>query len=193
MIDELARAAETAATVSASTDAEVADKAAGLLVEWAEQFDPALLRRMGTRILDHVAPDLADAAAAAALEAEAARAARDRHVTISEQTGGRLRLSGTLDAEAAALLRAVIDPLGAPSGSDDTRSAGERRHDALADVCRLALSIGELPENGGDPAQIVVMTSYDGLTQLLGAGAGAGAGALDIGPHLTSDAVRRLA
>ncbi|MET8117958.1 DUF222 domain-containing protein [Micromonospora sp. NPDC005189] len=179
--------AETAATVSASTGAEVADKAAGLLVEWAEQFDPSLLRRMGTQILDHVAPDLADAAAAAALEAEAARATRDRHVTISEQTGGRLRLSGTLDAEAAALLRAVIDPLGAPSGPDDTRSAGERRHDALADVCRLALRTGELPENGGDPAQIVVTTSYDGLTQLLGAGA------LDIGPQLTPEAVRRLA
>ncbi len=43
-----------------------------MLVEWAGQFDPALLRKLGTRILDHVAPDLADAAAAAALAAEAA-------------------------------------------------------------------------------------------------------------------------
>ncbi|MBM0234372.1 DUF222 domain-containing protein [Micromonospora sp. STR1_7] len=178
---------DTAATVSGSAGAEVADKAVGVLVEWAGQFDPTLLRRMGTRILDHVAPDVADAAAAAALAAEAARAARDRHVTISEQTGGRLRLSGTLDAEAAALLRAVIDPLSAPSGPDDTRSAGQRRHDALGDVCRLALRAGELPENGGDPAQIVVTTSYDGLTRQLSAGA------LDIGLRLSPDTVRRLA
>ncbi|WP_405426115.1 DUF222 domain-containing protein [Micromonospora sp. NBC_00617] len=178
---------DAAATVSASAGAEVADKAVGVLVEWAEQFDPTLLRKMGTRILDHVAPDLADAAAAAALKAEDARAARDRHVTISEQTGGRLRVAGTLDAEAAALLRAAIDPLTAPSGPDDSRSPGQRRHDALADVCRLALRTGELPEHGGDPAQVVVTTSYDGLTRQLDAGA------LDIGPHLTPDSVRRLA
>lgn len=179
--------ADTAAAVSASAGVEVADKAVGVLVEWAAQFDPSLLRRMGTRILDHVAPDLADAAASAALDAEAARAARDRHVTISEQAGGRLRLSGTLDAEAAALLRAVIDPLSAPSGPDDTRCAGQRRHDALADVCRLALRTGELPENGGDPAQLVVTTGYDGLASQLGAGT------LDIGLRLTPATVRRLA
>ncbi|MEV1315249.1 DUF222 domain-containing protein [Micromonospora arborensis] len=179
--------ADTAAVVSASAGAEVADKAVGVLVEWAEHFDPTLLRKMGTRILDHVAPDVADAAAAAALEAEAARLARDRHITISEQAGGRLRLSGTLDAEAAALLRAVVDPLSVPSGLDDTRSAGQRRHDALADVCRLALRTGELPEQGGDATQIVVTTSYDGLTRQLHAGA------LDIGLRLAPDTVRRLA
>ncbi len=179
--------ADTAATVSASAGTDVADEAVGLLVEWAEQFDPTLLRRMGTRILDHVAPDLADAAAAAALAAEAARAERDRHVTISEQTEGRLRLTGTLDAEAAALLRAAIDPLSAPSGPDDTRSPGQRRHDALSDVCRLALRAGELPEHGGDPAQVVVTTSYEGLTRQLGAGA------LDIGLELTPETVRKLA
>ncbi|MEU8115130.1 DUF222 domain-containing protein [Micromonospora sp. NPDC048947] len=179
--------ADTAATVSASAGAEAADKAVGVLVEWAGQFDPTLLRKLGTRILDHVAPDLADAAAAAALAAEAARAARDRHVTISEQAGGRLRLSGTLDAEAAALLRAVIDPLSALSGPDDTRCAGQRRHDALADVCRLALRTGELPENGGDPAQLVVTIDYDGLARQLGGGT------LDVGLRLTPDAVRRLA
>ncbi|MET8261310.1 DUF222 domain-containing protein [Micromonospora sp. NPDC005205] len=179
--------ADTAATVTASAGPEVAEKAVGVLVEWARQFDPTLLRRLGARILDHVAPDLADAAAAAALAAEAARAARDRHVTISTQTDGRLRLSGTLDAESAALLRAVIDPLSAPTDPEDTRCAGQRRHDALADVCRLALRTGELPENGGDPAQIVVTTGYDGLTRQLGAGA------LDVGLRLTPDTVRRLA
>lgn len=178
---------DTAATVSAVAGAEVADKAVGVLVEWAGQFDPILLRRMGTRILDHVAPDLADAATAAALAAEEARAARDRHVTISERAGGRLRLSGTLDAEAAALLRAVIDPLSAPSGPDDARCPGQRRHDALVDVCRLALRTGELPESGGEPAQIVVTTGYDGLTRQLGAGA------LDTGLRLTPDTVRQLA
>ncbi|MEV4767326.1 DUF222 domain-containing protein [Micromonospora chokoriensis] len=186
-LDQARVIADTAATVTASAGAEVADKAVGVLVEWAGQFDPTLLRRMGTRILDHVAPDLADAAAAAALAAEDARATRDRHLTISEQTDGRLRLTGILDAETAGLLRAAIDPLSAPSGPDDTRCAGQRRHDALADVCRLALRTGDLPDSGGDPAQIVVTTGYDALTRKLSAGA------LDIGLQLTPDTVRRLA
>ncbi|WFF03610.1 HNH endonuclease signature motif containing protein [Micromonospora sp. WMMD964] len=179
--------ADTAATVTASAGAEVAEKAVGVLVEWAGQFDPTLLRRMGSRILDHVAPDLADAAAAAALAAEDARATRDRHLTLSAQTDGRLRLTGTLDAETAGLLRAAIDPLSAPAGPYDGRSPGQRRHDALADVCRLALRTGDLPEHGGDPAQIVVTTDYDTLTRQLGSGT------LDIGVRLTPDTVRRLA
>ncbi|MGW4677379.1 DUF222 domain-containing protein [Micromonospora taraxaci] len=186
-LDQARVIADTATTVQTTADTETADKAVGVLVEWAGQFDPTLLRRMSTRILDHVAPDLADAAAAAALAAEDARATRDRHLTISEQTDGRLRLTGTLDAETAALLRAAIDPLSAPAGPDDTRCPGQRRHDALTDVCRLALRTGELPDSGGDPAQIVVTTGYDTLTRQLSAGA------LDIGLQLTPDTVRRLA
>ncbi|MET8372253.1 DUF222 domain-containing protein, partial [Micromonospora profundi] len=174
---------DTVATVHAAADTPTADKAVDVLIGWAGQFDPTLLRRMGARILDHVAPEIADAAAEAALRAQEARAARDRQVTVSEQPDGRLRLSGILDAEAAAVLRAAIDPLTAPAGPDDTRSPGQRRHDALADICRLALRTSELPDNGGDPAQIVVTTSYDTLTRQLGVGA------LDTGLHLTPDTV----
>ncbi|MGV9213994.1 DUF222 domain-containing protein [Micromonospora sp. RB23] len=179
--------ADTVTTVHSAAGAAVADKAAGVLVEWAGQFDPTLLRRMSTRILDHVAPDVADAAAKAALDADARRADRDRHLTVSEQTDGRLRLAGTLDAETAGLLRAAIDPLSGPTGPDDTRTPGQRRHDALADVCRLALRTGELPERGGEPAQIVVTSDYDTLSQQLGAGT------LDTGLTLTPQTVRRLA
>ncbi|TNH30091.1 DUF222 domain-containing protein [Micromonospora orduensis] len=179
--------AETVETVHATAGAEAADKAIGVLVEWAKQFDAALLRKLGTRILDHVAPEVADAAAEAALRAQESRAARDRHVTVSEQPDGRLRLTGILDVEAAALLRAAIDPLSAPGGPDDTRTAGQRRHDAVADVCRLALRTDELPEHGGDLAQLVITTGYDELTRQLGIGT------LDAGLHLTPQAVRRLA
>ncbi|MFG2046933.1 DUF222 domain-containing protein [Micromonospora sp. NPDC048935] len=186
-VEQVRVIAGTVETVHTSAGAEAADKAVGVLVEWAAQFDAALLRKLGTRILDHVAPDVADAAAEAALRAQESRASRDRHVTISEQPDGRLRLTGILDTETAAALRAAIDPLTAPSGPDDTRTPGQRRHDALTDVCRLALRTGELPDNGGDVAQVVVTTSYDGLTQQLGSGA------LDIGAHLTPEAVRRLA
>ncbi|MEV1073135.1 HNH endonuclease signature motif containing protein [Micromonospora parva] len=179
--------ADTVQTVHGTAGTEAADKAVGVLVDWATQFDAALLRRLGTRILDHVAPEIADAAAEAALRAHESRTARDRHITISEQTDGRLRLTGILDTEAAAALRAAIDPLTTPTGPDDTRSAGQRRHDALADVCRLALRTGELPERGANPAQVVVTTGYDALARQLGSGT------LDTGLQLTPEAVRRLA
>ncbi|MCG5440032.1 HNH endonuclease signature motif containing protein [Micromonospora foliorum] len=183
-LDQARVIADTVETVNRSADAETADKAVGVLTDWARQFDPTHLRKLGTRILDHVAPD---AAAQAALDAEARRAAHDLHLTLSEQTDGRLRLTGTLDTETAALLRAAIDPLTTPSGPDDTRSPGQRRHDALAEVCRLTLRTGELPDNGGDSAQIVITTTYDALTAKLAAGT------LDTDLSLTPDTVRRLA
>ncbi|MEU8254598.1 DUF222 domain-containing protein [Micromonospora inaquosa] len=186
-VEQVRVIADTVQTAHTTAGAQAADKAVGVLVGWAAQFDAALLRKLGTRILDHVAPDVADAAAEAALRAQESRAVRDRHVTVSEQPDGRLRLTGILDTEAAALLRAAIDPLTAPTGPDDTRTPGQRRHDAVADVCRLALRTGELPENGGDPTQIVVTTGYDGLTRQLGSGA------LDFGQQLTPETVRRLA
>ncbi|MDG9674507.1 HNH endonuclease signature motif containing protein [Micromonospora sp. DH14] len=186
-LDQAQVITDTATTVHTAAGAEAADKAVSLLTDWDGQFDPAHLRKLGTRILGHVAPDLADAAAHAALDADARRATRDRHLTLSEQTDGRLRLTATLDTETAGLLRAAIDPLSAPSGPDDQRSPGQRRHDALADVCRRTLRTGELPDHGGDPTQIVVTTSYDGLTRQLGSGA------LDTGLQLTPEAVRRLA
>ncbi|MBM7489217.1 hypothetical protein JOD64_000439 [Micromonospora luteifusca] len=196
-LDQARVIADTVTTVHTAAGPEAADKAVGVLVHWAGQFDPTLLRKLGTRILDHVAPDIADTAARAALQAETTRATRDRHLTLSEQTDGRLRLTGTLDAETAGLLRAAIDPLTAPSGPDDARTPGQRRHDALADVCRLSLRTGQLPEHGGEPAQIVVTTSYDGLARQLNTSTlDTGllhAGTLDTGLHLTPETVRRLA
>ncbi|WP_405430404.1 DUF222 domain-containing protein [Micromonospora sp. NBC_00617] len=186
-LDQARVIADTVTTVEGAAGSAAADKAVGLLVEWAGQFDPTLLRKLGTRILDHVAPDIADRAAQAALDAEDRRATRDRHVTLSTLSDGRLRLTGTLDSETAGLLRAAIDPLTAPTGPDDQRSPGQRRHDALADLCRLSLRTGGLPEHGGEPAQLVVTTSYDNLVRQLGAGT------LDTGFDLAPESVRRLA
>ncbi|MGW3602178.1 DUF222 domain-containing protein [Micromonospora sp. NPDC005161] len=178
---------DTVSTVQTTAGADVAEKAVAVLIEWARQFEPTLLRKLGTRVLDHVAPQVAEAVARATIEADARRACRDRHVTLSGLRDGCLRLSGTLDAEAAGLLRAAIEPLTAPSGMGDPRSPGQRRHDALADLCRLALRSGQLPEHGGEPAQLVVTTSFDGLVRQLNGGT------LDTGPELTPETVRRLA
>ncbi|RLP93253.1 HNH endonuclease signature motif containing protein [Micromonospora sp. CV4] len=179
--------AETVATLPAEAGPEVAEKATQLLIGWADRFDPAILRRLGERVLTHVAPDLADQAELAALERATERAEARRHVTLSEQQDGQVRLTGSLDTETASLLREAIDPLSAPTGEHDDRSPGQRRADALGEICRLALRTGHLPDSGGDRPQLVVTVSLDALVN------GVRAGTLETGAQLTPGAVRRLA
>ncbi|MET7960246.1 HNH endonuclease signature motif containing protein [Micromonospora zamorensis] len=179
--------AETIAALPLEAGPEVADKATQLLVTWADRFDPTILSRLGERVLTHVAPALADQAELAALEKATERAVARRHVTLSEQQDGQVRLSGNLDTETASLLREAIDPLCAPAGEHDDRSPGQRRADALGEVCRLALRTGQLPDNGGDRPQLVVTVSLDELVN------GVRAGILESGTPLTPGAIRRLA
>ncbi|MEU7798656.1 DUF222 domain-containing protein [Micromonospora arborensis] len=179
--------AETIAALPVEAGPEVADKATELLIAWADRFNPTILSRLGERVLTHVAPDLADQAELAALERATERAEARRHVTLSEQQNGQVRLSGNLDTETASLLREAIDPLCAPAGEHDDRSPGQRRADALGEVCRLVLRTGQLPDNGGDRPQLVVTVSLDELVN------GVRAGTLETGARLTPGAVRRLA
>jgi hypothetical protein len=146
----------TIADLPAHAGPEVTGKAAQALVDHAGGFDPLGLGRIGQRILWHVAPDLAEEADLAALRRDERRARLHRHVTLSSPDAGLVRLSGLLDAETAGLLHAAIDPLSAPTGDgEDDRTPGQRRHDALADLCRLVLGTGDLPESGGDRPQVV--------------------------------------
>ncbi|WP_433117002.1 DUF222 domain-containing protein [Micromonospora sp. CA-246542] len=179
--------AETIADLPVEAGPEVADKATELLLAWADRFDPTTLSRLGERVLAHVAPDLADEAELAALDRAAERAEARRHVTLSEPKDGQVRLTGNLDTETASLLREAIDPLCAPAGEHDDRSPGQRRADALGEICRLALRTGHLPDNGGDRPQLVVTMALDALVNEVGAGT------LDTGVRLTPGAVRRLA
>ncbi|MEU4397906.1 DUF222 domain-containing protein [Micromonospora orduensis] len=179
--------AETVAALPVEVGPEVADKATELLIAWADRLDPSILSRLGERVLTHVAPDLADQAELAALQRATERAEARRHVTLSEQKNGQVRLSGNLDTDTASLLREAIDPLCAPAGDHDDRSPGQRRADALGEICRLALRTGTLPDNGGDRPQIVVTMSLDALLN------GVRAGTLETGARLTPGTVRRLA
>ncbi|MFC7546475.1 DUF222 domain-containing protein [Plantactinospora sp. GCM10030261] len=186
-IDQARVIADTVATVRKEAGAVAADKTVGILLDWAREFDPDGLRRLAHRILDHVAPHLAEDTQRKALDAEDARGRRDRYLTLSPTGDGRLRLSGLLDRETSALLRTALDPLTKPHTRDDTRNPGQRRHDALADICRLTLRTGDLPDSGGEPTQVVVTTSYDPLTHTLRPGL------LDTGDAVTAESVRRLA
>jgi hypothetical protein len=170
---------------------EIRDKAEAVLLGHADQFEPGLLRRLGERVLDHVAPEIADAALATRLDADERRGHARRHFTLSPTDHGGARVSGWLDSETAATVVAAIDPLSRPApgvaGEPDLRTPGQRRADALAEVCRLVLTAGELPDCGGERPQINVTTRLDVLTGCLGIGE------TDTGVTLSAATVRRLA
>jgi len=146
---------------------EVLDKAESMLLDWAADFDPVILGRFGTRILDHVAPQIADRREADLLAKQDARAYRRRAFTLSPVGAGLVRLTGWLDATGAATVNAALDPLCHPRLDDPSgpRTPAQRRADALIDVCTAALR-GEvgLPGQGGDPAQVVVTVPFATLT-----------------------------
>jgi hypothetical protein len=183
-----------------SIGAEAVAKAEAILIGWAAEFGPRDLKTLADRILEHVAPEIAEAAEAAALDRLEKQAHQKRTLSLDPIGDGQVRIRGLLDAEAAAIVSAALDPLCAPrhtaatplgSGSDpataDSRDAGQRRADALVEVCRLALNTGDLPVNGGDRPQVTVTVAYDPLRAQLGVGT------LDTGERLSPAATRRLA
>jgi len=183
------------AKVLAEVPAEVRAKAEDHLVAEAKTFGPDDLGRLGERVLEHVAPELVEQLALSALE-RAERIAYDkRELTITDIAGtSKVRIHGLMDREAAAHLRAAIDPLSAPRPTEDApdpRTPGQRRADALVDVCKLVNECGELPENGGDRPQVVVTIDYQQLRN--GVRAKQGAGSLDNGTQLSPQTVRQWA
>jgi hypothetical protein len=169
---------------------EVRELAAKELVRLAGELCPVQLGHVGEHILRVVAPGAAEEAERAALERAEARAREDRAFTVTPDPGGvGYRVSGRLTNEGAAVLRAAMDPLCAPAHAvpEDTRSAIQRRADALVEVCRLALGTARLPGNGGDRPQVTATIPYDVIKQELGTGT------LDNGDRVTPETARRLA
>jgi Domain of unknown function (DUF222)/HNH endonuclease len=167
------------------------DKVEAVLIGHAGQFEPAILRRLGDRVLTHINPDLADQRLRDRLEREQAHAQQRRGFTLAPDGLGGIRLSGILDVEGAAIIDASITPLTAPIRADasgpDLRTPAARRADALIDVCQLALRTAELPAHGGQPAQVAVTIDLHALQQDLAIGQ------LDTGALLTPETTRRLA
>ena len=78
---------------------------------------------------------------------------------------------GDLTPGCAAALAAVLDALGKKAGPEDTRTAAQRRHDALEDACRRLIATGMLPARGGQPTQVHVHLGLAELRDLPGAAA----------------------
>jgi hypothetical protein len=95
----------------------------------------------------------------------------DRNFHLDITFSGAGRAQGDLTAGCAAALAAVLDALGKKAGPEDTRTAAQRRHDALEDACRRLIATSMLPARGGQPTQVQVHLGLADLRDLPGAAA----------------------
>ena len=110
------------------------------------------------------------------------RAHQRRYLQLGEVTNGLVRLEGQLVPEAAAMLRTRMEPFMKPARGDQ-RSAGQRAHDALVEVCRAGAA------GSGPRPSLIIRASLDTLAGI----DGAPAGELDWGGTLPAETVRRHA
>src|SRR3989442_11309262 len=103
-----------------------------------QKAEASLLKAAGTMdpgLFTGVAKNFEHRVDSAAALAEANRAHERRYLRIGEPSDGLVRLDGLLDAEGGAILRTALNA-GMLPGKDDDRTPGQRRADALVDLCR---------------------------------------------------------
>ncbi len=83
------------------------------------------------------------------LEADQRSAQTRRYLQARDQHDGTVRGSFLLPCEDYETVATVLEPLARSTGLSDGRSAGQRRADALVEVCEQALRHGELPDTAG--------------------------------------------
>jgi hypothetical protein len=97
---------------------------------------------------------------------------------------GEFRLTASLGAKLSAVLsplaRPRTDVVPGPRGglveTPDERTPGQRRHDALEEVCDRLLRASDQPESGGIPSTVLVTIDHDSLRQRTGYGSTAEGG-----------------
>src|ERR671936_2451005 len=90
--------------------------------------------------------------------ADANRAYARRYLHLGEVSNGLMRLEGLLDAEGGAMVRTALNAV-MSRDRDDERTAGQRTHDALVDVCKRHLDSGRLPDAGGQRPHLTITTT----------------------------------
>jgi hypothetical protein len=129
------------------------------MVSYAREFDPAQLGKIAQRVTACLRPD-------GVLTGERWRE-RNRELHLQVRSDGSGQLRGELTSEAVAVLRPVLSALSRPvpseDGIPDQRTAPQRRHDAVIDLCHRVLRSGGLPDAGGVPATLLVTVTLDQL------------------------------
>ncbi|HJQ04455.1 MAG TPA: DUF222 domain-containing protein, partial [Nocardioides sp.] len=132
------------------------------LIELAGTHDPCDLQVLGTKILEVVAPDIAEAELGKALEREE-QAARDKcSLKMSRRGDGTTKITALVPDSIAERLTTYLDAEDAPRVTK-SRSRGDA-------FCRLLEHVdpNRLPDHGGDATAVVVTIPFENLVNELG-------------------------
>ena len=192
----------------ASTPSTVA-LAEAQLVAYAEEFGPKELGRLGRRILDTVAPEIAEQAEADRLADLETHAADRTRLTLRRQGDGTTRISGLVPDATGTRLATYLEAFANPrtNRDDDTdgaADAGPVHPAALPEASRAGVLPAprsprppRLPIHGGDATTVVVTIPLASLRAELGAADLLGAGLVPgddlTGDRITAAQARRLA
>ncbi|MET8518805.1 DUF222 domain-containing protein [Nocardioides sp. NPDC004968] len=174
-------------------DPEIRVKAEEALVGYATQFDPTQLRRLGRRILDLIAPEIAEAEEARRLAVEEAHARKKTRLSMRRLGDGTTRISAVVPDAAADRLATNLEAFASPRRDDGSRTeTGEflpyarRLGRALCQMLET-LDPTRLPIHGGDATTVIVTIDIDQLRKEAGVGDIVG------GSPITAAEARRLA
>ena len=168
-------------------DPEVVAKSEAHLIAEAAHFEPKRLRVLGRKVLEVVAPDLAEAHEQQLLESEEARALRTTSLTMRRRGDGstdvHIRLADAVAGRLMTYLEAYAAPRRGRLGGDHERTdpdTGRRiSHATLLGraFCSMLEAIPgtRLPRHGGSATSVVVTIDHETLRSQLGA-AGIGSG-----------------
>ena len=190
----VAQARVVARALDALPAEEVPSEVLGLaeahLVAAAADFGPRELRLLGRRVLDVVAPDVAEQQEARQLGAEERRAWRRTSLTSARLGDGTTRLVLQVPDGVAARLHTYLDAFTSPrhltAGEADRVPVDVRRGQAFCALLE-ACDPRRLPVHGGDATTVMVTVSLDSLRRDVGSA--------ELGPDdaLSPAEVRRLA
>ena len=93
----------------------------------------------------------------------------ERALWLGTTFGGAGRLRADLTPACAAALTVVLDALGQKAGPEDTRTAAQRRHDAVEEACLRLIGGQLIPGRDGQPPHLTV---HIDLNDLRGGSAG---------------------
>jgi hypothetical protein len=141
-----------------------ADHVEADLVAHARRFDPRQLAKLAARTRDWLDPD--------GTLADADYRDQARGLTLRRRVDGSGQLNGELSAECAERLDVLFAALAAPrpeaGGVKDSRSAAQRRHDALLDALALVQRSEQLPRTTGVQATVILTMTAEQYESRLG-------------------------
>jgi hypothetical protein len=177
---------------------ELRDLAERHLLEAAAICNATELKEFAAELLERIDPDGSERRDEAALKRDERSAHLDRHLSITEDGLGGVKLRGRGTIEDAAVIKAALVPLAAPrpagqpedptcdADGRDPRDHGTRMWDALVELSQRSLDSETLPTAHGAKPRVTITIDFERMRGQVGPGI------LDTGEALSASAVRRL-